>query len=407
MKRLSCWAKVGVFALSVAAACKRGKGADDKDGAAPDSSAAGIATGPTVTVPGGKLIAGSVCGVTPRITNEELPGDAINLNDFTIDVFPYPNDPGKPARVDVTRDEAASLCAASGKRLCTELEWERACKGPSNTMFEYGNAFNQANCKPEALLLVDKRPKCVSAFGVKDMHGLVFEWTSSSWGRATSGDLATVRGGHGSAITLRTRCANGQGRAPAGKAKDVGFRCCSGPANPGGVNLALHKQPPIVEEPAVDAALGAAMLKAMPPDHRALRGIEVAFDKVWRWHPRDNEEMLIGRWAARPKDDKPPFFELAVFKACTATPNLVARMRGPVAQLANPGVGGDAEKATANVQTEDDKGEVKLTYWYGTVQIDQPGFVRVGNTLATERKGAVVVRPPARKATPSPKPARR
>src|SRR5262249_9252676 len=116
-------------------ACKKlsevtDKPASDQSGAssaAASGPAAGV--GPVVKIAAGTLRAGTPCGGTPRITTEELVGDSISLGEFSIDVLPYPNDPSKPVRVDVSRDEAASLCAQAGKRLCTELEWERACKG--------------------------------------------------------------------------------------------------------------------------------------------------------------------------------------------------------------------------------------------------------------------------------------
>ena len=224
---------VGVAALALG--CGKGKdtGPQGAASAAATGSAGPAGRGPTVAIPAGDLKAGAPCGTTPRSSHEELTGEVIQLNEFSIDVFPYPNDPTKPARVDVSRDEAAELCKADGKRLCTELEWERACKGPSNTTFEYGAGYSQQNCKVQSDLALDKRPKCVSGFGVKDMHGLVWEWTASAWGRGSSGDLATVRGGHGPLPVLQARCANGQGRPPANKGKEVGFRCCSGAANAG------------------------------------------------------------------------------------------------------------------------------------------------------------------------------
>lgn len=356
--------------------------------AAPSAVLAPLPRVPTVKVPAGQLKAGVACGESPRVTTEELVGAVIAMGEFTIDVLPYPNDPSKPVRVDVSREEAQALCVEGGKRLCTELEWERACKGPSNTMFEYGTAWSAANCKQAPDLLPDKRSKCVSGFGVKDMHGLVFEWTSSPWGRGTSGDLGAVRGGQGPAGALQARCANGQSRPRETKAKDLGFRCCGGPVNTAEVNLTPQTQPPMVPEPSVEAGLAAGMLRVMPVDHRAIAAAEVSFDKVWRWHPRANEELLIGRWSVRPKDDNPPYHELAVFKVCAGAPVVVARMRGPVTTLGDPGAGADPQKVSASVATGDDKGDLKLSYVYGAVQVEQPAWIKAGNAPGEEKAKA-------------------
>jgi len=99
-----------------------------------------------VSIPAGKLVAGTACGDHPRVPAEELAGESIELGAFTIDAYPYPNDPSKPPMTGVTQDEARQLCEARGRRLCTELEWERACKGPSNTRYEYGDRFDPKVC---------------------------------------------------------------------------------------------------------------------------------------------------------------------------------------------------------------------------------------------------------------------
>ncbi len=39
----------------------------------------------------------------------------------------------------INQVQAASACAESGKRLCTDAEWLRACRGPTNTTYPYGN----------------------------------------------------------------------------------------------------------------------------------------------------------------------------------------------------------------------------------------------------------------------------
>jgi formylglycine-generating enzyme required for sulfatase activity len=41
---------------------------------------------------------------------------------------------------------ARRACEQGGKRLCTEAEWERACKGERQTAFPYGNDYRAQPC---------------------------------------------------------------------------------------------------------------------------------------------------------------------------------------------------------------------------------------------------------------------
>ena len=84
-----------------------------------------------VFIPGGALVAGTPPEKLPRIADEEMPGEQVILKGFYIDVFPYPNEEGAIPLTNLSEPEAEGLCAELGKRLCTELEWERACKGPA------------------------------------------------------------------------------------------------------------------------------------------------------------------------------------------------------------------------------------------------------------------------------------
>ena len=355
--------------------------------------------GPMVTIPAGTLKAGYACGAVPRVTDEELLWPNVAMNEFSIDVYPYPNDPAQAAKTSVSRDDASTLCKAKGKRLCTELEWERACKGPDNTTFEYGTSYDKDACKVNASLMPmpGTRAKCGSAFGVKDTHGLAFEWTSSDWGRGKSG-LGTVRGSSGADI-VRERCAAGKGKAPNESAKDVGFRCCSGPENPAVVDLKIAPQAPLTEDPSVDATLAAAMMRAMPKDHQSVENATVKFDKIWRWHPRDNEELLVGRWAGV-TSKKTRFFEVAVFKVCGDTPARIAGMKGPVAKLANVSVGTNIDKASSAVETKSgdaksDTGTVNLSYWYGSVKLEEPAWVKARNVLPDDPDAKTVTTRPS------------
>jgi len=363
------------------------------------ASAAPTDTGPVVTIPAGKVLVGHACGAVPRVTDEELAAYPMDLTEFTIDKYPFPNDPMKPITVNVSATEAEDMCKAAGKRLCTEVEWERACKGPTNTVFEYAGNYDKKACETLASLMPGQRPKCESGFAVKDMHGLAFEWTDSLWGRgqASTGrsGLRSVRGHKGSADVVRERCASGKGIDAGTKNGDVGFRCCGGTANVARIDLPISRPPVLTEDASVTAVLSADLLKAMPTDHQNVPGARVSFDKVWRWHPRDNEELLIGRWVGRPDDRKPPFFEIAVFKVCGGVPSRVTRMRGPVEKIESVRESTQREKITISVATRKERGKVDLNYWYGSVGQQEPAWLKAGNSLdlSEKKRDPAVLRP--------------
>ncbi len=236
-------------------------------------------TGPTVTIPAGPVNIGFACGAVPRITDEEQVYPSLQVAEFTMDVFPYPNDPqGAAAKTGVTRDEAQGLCAANGKRLCTELEWERACKGPKNQTFEYANTYNANSCRDLGNLLTNARGGCESGFGVKDMHGLVLEWTSSDWGRGTTA-LTTVRGSVGKNDVVHDRCAAGRGKSPGTSTAEIGFRCCAGSAPSAMPDLGITREAPLTEDPRIDSTLAAALLRVMPADHQSVTDATVSFHR--------------------------------------------------------------------------------------------------------------------------------
>ena len=83
----------------------------------------------------------------PRRADAEMRGEQVILRDFFIDKYPYPNEEGAIPKTNVTQPQAAAICADAGKRLCTELEWERACKGTRNTTYPYGNKYRAEICK--------------------------------------------------------------------------------------------------------------------------------------------------------------------------------------------------------------------------------------------------------------------
>lgn len=281
-----------------------------------ESTGAGLVTAPSATSPGeprpgmvwipaGVLRAGSTLDDVPRVADAELPGAEVSMNGFYVDVLPWPNEPGAIPTTNVTRQEAKLLCERRGKRLCSELEWERACKGPDNDKYEYGGSYDARACGggtgPDAAA---RRPSgqtrtCRSAFGVEDMHGGPFEWTDSKWGRGTRVELGVVRGGDDLAGELVTRCAFARPLASGDRSAVTGFRCCAGVRNDAAVELDIKNGPPFeradkgaARAPSLDALGGAACGSPAAP-------APCSSARLWTWRPAPNVELSISGGCVR------------------------------------------------------------------------------------------------------------
>lgn len=264
-----------------------------------------------VWIPGGVLIAGTPPERLPRVADEEMAGEQVVMRGFYVDVFPYPNEVGAIPTTNITQAEARALCEAQDKRLCTELELERACKGPSNATYEYGDAYKAAVCgtgTAKNLVPNGFNAACSSPFGVHDLHGGVWSWTASQWRRDTlKTNLVAIRGGNGIQGELIGRCANGRGIRPDVKRPDVGVRCCAGEANSFEVVLSVTRGEPLKWQ-APDARIAPLLEKLAPPEiQAAVRGrrAEAQFrvERMWIWHPLGNEELYVGGGCAHPPGD--------------------------------------------------------------------------------------------------------
>jgi hypothetical protein len=193
-------------------------------GSARTAPAPAAAAGGRVDIPAGKLTAGSTPGDRGRDPTLEPVLLDVDLGAFSIDRSPYPNDPGKPALTGVPRGRAAELCRQGGGRLCTELEWERACKGPEGTTFAGGAAWDPACARG---------PGCASGFGVVGMGGAAREWTASDVAPIENmlGSAAAVRGARADAAAQDHRCAHRAAVDATATGDDLGFRCCYGAPN--------------------------------------------------------------------------------------------------------------------------------------------------------------------------------
>jgi formylglycine-generating enzyme required for sulfatase activity len=175
-------------------------------------------------IPGGVFRAGSRPGDPGRRPDLEPVLHDLELGPFEIDRLPYPNDPTLPPKTGVSRDMAKRLCAEKGARLCTELEWERACKGPASESFATGAAWDP-RCKDEAR-------SCATGFDALGM-GALREWTASDVVPTDDGSTrrAATRGAASKAPVHDHRCAARNGIDAATSSEDLGFRCCHGPPN--------------------------------------------------------------------------------------------------------------------------------------------------------------------------------
>jgi hypothetical protein len=211
--------------------------------------------GERVPVPGGRFSAGSLSGEEGRDPRSEAAAFSAVLSAFEIDRLPFPNNPAEPPRTDVTQREASRLCTAQGERLCSELEWEYACKGTAGDAYPTGDAWD-ATCSNEPT-------SCGSGFGVLGM-GALREWTA---GELLTIDkdarpLAAIRGATPNAEATEHRCARRAGAPNASHARELGFRCCAGPPN--AASIAAPKLGPTARKISLDPSQVAEIFATIP-----------------------------------------------------------------------------------------------------------------------------------------------
>ncbi len=221
-----------------------------------EATHAPLAAGQEIAVPAGVVRAGSLPGTAGRDPRTEADLVPVQVPAFHIDRLPYPNDPGEPPRTGVTRAEAEALCAAEEKRLCTELEWERACKG--DTTREYpGQAYDVEECSLDPLA-------CASPLDVVSLGVAAFEWTASDVSRGLGSERfsAVLRGGRAGDPAPEHRCGARHALGPDDAGPEVGFRCCRGSV-PEGVYPEEPRRRVFREEP-VDLERVRAILASIP-----------------------------------------------------------------------------------------------------------------------------------------------
>ncbi len=208
----------------------------------------------------------------------EAKDQEVELGPFRIDRLPYPNDPTLPPLLGKSREEARRLCSERGARLCTELEWERACKGPKQDDYPSGASWDP-NC-------ASKPKDCASGFDVLGLGTAASEWVSSDLLAQDGKRRGVLRGASKQAIATLHRCASRQPTPAETEQQDIGFRCCQGAPNAAVVGE--PKQGPVFQKVKLGADELARALAADP------QGQALAKDIKFFREP-DGAETVISR----------------------------------------------------------------------------------------------------------------
>ncbi len=216
-------------------------------------------------IPPGTFLMGSPSAETGRMV-VEIPHQVTLTRGFFLGIFPVTqlqwhtvmgNDPshfkGDELPVEmVSWDDCQEFCKLLSKqdglpyRLPTEAEWEYACRAGATTAYYFGFSPNHLgeyawffdNSNSQTQPVGQKKP---NAWGLYDMHGLVWEWCQDWYGSyghkkvedptgPKTGNAHVLRGGSWGHRDLNCRSAFRSRRASSAASNIVGFRVAFNPS---------------------------------------------------------------------------------------------------------------------------------------------------------------------------------
>ena len=171
---------------------------------------------------------------TPQALYQEVMGE--NPSEFKGADLPVEN---------VSWDEAMKFCKKLTKRLPkglkatlpTEAQWEYMARAETKTAYWYGNApdSSKMNYGDNVGKTTPVKSYAPNPWGLYDVHGNVWEWTSDHYGDYPSGTVTdpkgptsasnrVIRGGYWRCFAGNCRSANRYGDSPDDRDDDLGFR---------------------------------------------------------------------------------------------------------------------------------------------------------------------------------------